>query len=66
MNIVVNGRPMTIDAGATIADLLDQLDLGRRVAAVEHNGEALAATDRARVVLQAGDRVELVRATAGG
>ncbi|MEY2473431.1 MAG: sulfur carrier protein [Actinomycetota bacterium] len=66
MTVIVNGRPLDVPDSLTINALLAQLDLTQRVAAVEHNGAALAASERDAVVLRDGDRIELVRATAGG
>ena len=66
LDVIVNGRSVTLTAPATVGDLLEHLGLAGRVAAVERNGEALAASTRASVSLAAGDRIEVVRATAGG
>jgi len=66
VNVLVNGETVAVAERATIADLLAQLDLRQRVAAVEHNGQALAASERDQVTLRDGDRIELVKATAGG
>jgi sulfur carrier protein len=51
---------------ATVADLLAELGWSKRTVAVEHNGEALLRSDHARVVLQEGDVLEIVKAVAGG
>ena len=66
MVVVANGDEVEVAEGATVADLLDQLGLGKRVVVVERNGEPVARADRATTRLAAGDRLELVRAVAGG
>jgi sulfur carrier protein len=67
ITVVANGRPVELPEGATVAALLDALDVpAKAVAAMEHNGEAVARSDHAARPLSDGDRVELVRAVAGG
>jgi sulfur carrier protein len=67
MTVVANGRPVELPEGATLAALLDALGVpARAVAAMEHNGEPVPRTDHAARPLSDGDRVELVRAVAGG
>ena len=66
MVVVANGDEVEVDDGATVADLLDQLGLGKRLVVVERNGEPVARAERATTVLRDGDRLELVRAVAGG
>ena len=67
ITVVANGRPVELAEGATLAALLETLGVpARAVAALEHNGEAVARADVGDRVLAEGDRVELVRAVAGG
>ena len=67
MQVTVNGDPVTVDAPhATVADLLTQLDLGAKWVLVERNGEPVERAEMATTPLADGDRVELVRAVAGG
>ncbi len=66
MRVTANGDAVELDDGATVDDLLTQLGLGGRWVLVERNGEALNRRDLATTVLAEGDRVELVRAVAGG
>lgn len=66
MNVTVNGDPVAIRDGATIADLLEHLELTRRLVVVEHNGEPVPRKQVAGVQLADGDRLEVVRAVAGG
>ena len=66
MEIVLNGEPRAIDAGTTLAGLLEAEGLaGRRVAA-EVNGEIVPRGRHARHALAEGDRVEIVHALGGG
>jgi sulfur carrier protein len=66
ITVRANGRPVQLPEGTTLSGLLEELGLVRQVAAVERNGEPVNASERGRVVLADGDRVELVRAVAGG
>ena len=66
MVVVANGDEVVVPDGATVADLLEQLGLGKRLVVVERNGEPVARADRATTPLVDGDRLELVRAVAGG
>jgi sulfur carrier protein len=67
IKVVANGRAVELPEGATLAALLDVLGVPTKaVAAMEHNGEAVARSDHAVRPLSDGDRVELVRAVAGG
>jgi sulfur carrier protein len=64
--VVANGDEVEMAEGATVADLLDQLGLGKRLVVVERNGEPVGRNERAATRLADGDRLELVRAVAGG
>jgi sulfur carrier protein len=66
VNVVANGRSVEVPDGATVATVLDALGLGGRVVVVEKNGEPIARGDVAHVTVRAGDRLEIVRAVAGG
>ncbi len=57
---------MEVPGGATVDDLLRQLGLGGRWVLVERNGEPVNRRELATTVLAEGDRLELVRAVAGG
>lgn len=62
-----NGRAVELPEGATLADLIEVLGLtSRSVAAAERNGEPVTRAQHASTPLVDGDRVELVRAVAGG
>ena len=65
--LTVNGGRRTLADGATIADLLRELDLDPRMIVVEHNGEILRRDATAPVhALHTGDIVELVHFVGGG
>lgn len=62
----MNGSPRAVDDGASVSDLIDALGLGARSVVVELNGEPVARSAYDGTTLRPGDRVEVVRAVAGG
>jgi sulfur carrier protein len=66
VKILANGDPVQLAEGATVDDLLAVLGLGGKWVVVERNREPVARADLATTVLADGDRIELVRAVAGG
>ena len=66
MLLTVNGEAREVAPGTTLPALLEQLGLRVGSVVVEHNGTALLRSELAGVVLADGDRLELVRAVAGG
>lgn len=66
LQLTVNGEPVAVPAGSTVADLLEQLGLSQRVMVVERNGTPVPRAERAQTVVDHGDQLELVRAVAGG
>ena len=64
--ITVNGAPRTVAAGATVADLVQDLGLGRGPVAVERNREVVPRASHAATALAAGDRIEVVTFFGGG
>jgi sulfur carrier protein len=66
MQVLSNGEPLEVPDGATVDDLLHQLGLGTKWVLVERNGEPVERRHTGTTVLQPGDRLELVRAVAGG
>ena len=66
MKVVANGDPVEVAEGASVEDLLAVLGLGGRWVLVERNGEPVPRSDLAATLLVDGDRLELVRAVAGG
>ncbi|MGA7965587.1 MAG: sulfur carrier protein ThiS [Gammaproteobacteria bacterium] len=66
MEILLNGVDRELAQGATIAELVSELELvGRRVA-VEVNGRIVPASKHGEYPLGDGDRVELISAIGGG
>ena len=66
MQVVANGEAVELDDGATLGDLLGRLGLGAKWVVVERNGEPVSRRETATTALADGDRLELVRAVAGG
>lgn len=66
MNLVVNGEDMELAESATVESLILQLGLGTKWVIVERNGEPVNRRDMGTTRLAFGDRIELVRAVAGG
>jgi sulfur carrier protein len=66
VQVMANGRPVELADGATLDDLLAHLGLGAKWVVVERNGEPVPRRQSATTMLAQGDRLELVRAVAGG
>lgn len=66
MRITINGETRELPEGATLAALLEQLDLAGRRVAFEVNGAIVPRSARDAHRLADGDRVEVVTAIGGG
>lgn len=66
VDVIVNGEATDVAGDATVGALLAQLGLDGKWVLVERNGEPVPRAELASTHLSAGDRVELVRAVAGG
>ena len=66
MQLTVNGRPSEVADDTSLPALLGSLGLQVGSVVVEHNGTALLRSEVTAAVLADGDRLELVRAVAGG
>jgi sulfur carrier protein len=66
MRVIANGRSYEVDGPVTIAGFIRSRGLDPRFVVVEWNGEALARERYEEARLGEGDRIELVRAVAGG
>jgi sulfur carrier protein len=64
--VIVNGQSTETADGASVEALLSELGLDRRWVLVERNLEPVERRLLADTVLVAGDRIEIVRAVAGG
>jgi len=66
MNILLNGEPRDIAAGTTLSELLVELEMSQQRIAVEINLNIIPRSQHGETVLQADDKVEVVRAIGGG
>jgi sulfur carrier protein len=66
VRVIANGDAVEIDPGARLTDLFEVLGVQAKWVVAEINGEAVDRADMPKVVLADGDRIELVRAVAGG
>jgi sulfur carrier protein len=66
MEITVNDSPRLIDAGITLADLITLLELDGKRFAVEVNEDVVPRSRYPDLVLDGGDRIEIVQAIGGG
>jgi sulfur carrier protein len=64
--IIANGKPRAVADGATIVDFLRTLGWKPEWVVVELNGEPVARAKLGERILSDGDRLEVVRAVAGG
>jgi len=66
VQVIANGNPVEVTDSATVADVLEVLGLAGRVVVVERNGEPVDRSLVASQRVESGDRLEVVRAVAGG
>jgi sulfur carrier protein len=66
VRVIANGDPVSLPDGARLTDLLTALGLDEKWVVAERNGQAVDRADMAATPLTDGDRIELVRAVAGG
>ena len=66
MKVILNGSARELADGTGLLELIEQLGLRPGSVVVERNGEALVRSEMDAVTLADGDRLELVRAVAGG
>jgi thiazole synthase len=64
--IIVNGETRSVQPGATVSDLLRELNLESGRVAVEHNLEILARPKWSETRIAPGDRFEIVHFVGGG
>ncbi len=65
ISIQLNGEVQTVTA-RTLAELVAELDLEKRMIAIERNLEVVPKSQYAVTSLQEGDRIELVHMIGGG
>jgi sulfur carrier protein len=66
IQVTVNGEPLLLPAGATVADVLQKLSLDRRRVAVEVNLLVLPRAQHDAHHLSDGDQLEIVTFVGGG
>ena len=66
IEVVVNGEARAVAPGATLLELLDQLELDPRVVVVEHNRHIVRRPALGDVRIAPGDAIELVHFVGGG
>lgn len=66
MTIHVNGEPREVAEGATVAELLELLDVRMSGVAVERNLTVIPRAEHATTPLAEGDRLEIVTLVGGG
>lgn len=66
MNITLNGEPRVIEAGTSLQQLLDSLDVNCDALVVQRNDDIVARTQFSDTPLEDGDTLELVRFVGGG
>jgi thiamine biosynthesis protein ThiS len=66
MVITLNGESYELDQPVTVSALLDRLDIDPRRVAIEHNLEIIRRRTFETVVINDGDRLEIVNAVGGG
>ena len=66
MQVMLNGTPADIKDDSTVAELLEQLQIGRERVAVEVNLEIVPKSDYDSHTLATEDRIEIVHFVGGG
>lgn len=66
MDVVINGERKQVTPGATLLEVLSQLELDPRAVVVEHNRKIVRRPALADVTVTEGDAIELVHFVGGG
>jgi thiamine biosynthesis protein ThiS len=64
--VIANGKSVEANLPCSIEAFLAAQKLLPRSVVVEHNGEAVAPSEFSKRILNAGDRLEIVKIVAGG
>ncbi len=64
--VIANGKSVEADLPCSVEAFLAAQALLPRSVVVEHNGEAVAPSEFSKRILNAGDRLEIVKIVAGG
>lgn len=65
-SVIANGKSVEVKVPCSIEEFLVAQKLLPRSVVVEHNGEAVAPSEFSQRLLQADDRLEIVKIVAGG
>jgi thiamine biosynthesis protein ThiS len=66
ISLFVNGHPQTLAPPCSVADLLEELEMGGRRVAVAVNRNIVVRSRYKEAVLADGDRIEILEAVGGG
>jgi len=66
VDVVINGEHKRVTPGASLLDVLSQLELDPRAVVVEHNRRIVRRAGLADVTVNEGDAIELVHFVGGG
>lgn len=66
MDVVINGEQRKVTPGATLLELLKELELDPRAVVVEHNRKIVRRAGLEGVTVKEGDAIELVHFVGGG
>ena len=66
IKITVNGKQITINLKYSLKNLIDKLKLPIKKVAIELNREIVNKKRIAKIILKAGDRIEIVNFIGGG
>jgi thiamine biosynthesis protein ThiS len=64
--VIANGKPVAAQLPCSLEEFLVAQKLPPRSVVVEHNGEAVAPSEFSQRILNAGDKLEIVKIVAGG
>ena len=66
VSLTINGEARALAAPATVASLLEAMNLAGKRVAVERNGDIVPRSQHGETALAGGDRIEIVVAVGGG
>jgi sulfur carrier protein len=66
MQVTINGKPETIEAGLTVATLLQRRHATPQRVAVEINADLVVRADYDKTPIREGDQIEIVTFVGGG
>ena len=66
MKLIVNGEERNVAEGLTVARLLEEMQVPEKGTAVARNDRVVKRAEQGGTRIEAGDRIEIIRAVAGG